>query len=103
MSEGTDVLETSESCKCIICYYCYFLKVNFRFQPKVCDNCHDLMQKAMSFNDVATFSVQEDDYRIHFWSMSEDEAINLMKISDLKGKSRFLQHKKICCKHIEDE
>lgn len=46
---------------------------------------------------------QEDDYRIHFWSMSEDEAINLMKISDLKGKSRFLQHKKICCKYIEDE
>ena len=42
------LMKTNESRKCIICNYCYFLKVNFRFQPKECDDCHDLMQKAMS-------------------------------------------------------
>ena len=24
----------------------YFLKLNFRFQSKACNGCHDLMQKA---------------------------------------------------------
>ena len=31
------------------------LEMNFRFQSKVCNGCHDLMQKSMSFNDFANF------------------------------------------------
>ena len=34
ISERIDINKTNESFKCIICNYCYFLKVNFRFQPK---------------------------------------------------------------------
>ena len=45
MFEETDVNKTNESRRCIICNYYYLLKVNFRFQPKACDGCHDLMQK----------------------------------------------------------
>ena len=66
MFEGTDVSKISGSCECIICHYSYFLETNFRFQPKVCDACHDLMQKGMSFNDVAVVFVNGNDYRIHF-------------------------------------
>ena len=36
----------------------YFLEINFTFQPEVCDVSHDLIQKTMSFNDVATVSVK---------------------------------------------
>ena len=36
----------------------------------------------MNFNAVIV-SVQSD-YRIHFWYMSKDNAINIMKNSDLK-------------------
>ena len=64
----------------IIAYY--FLKVYFRFQPKLCDGCHDLMQKAMNYNDVAIVSVKENDYGIRFWYMSKDEAIHVMKKPD---------------------
>ena len=52
-------------------------------RPYLCNGCHDLMQKAMNFNNVAIVSVKESDYRIHFWYMSKDGAINVMKISDL--------------------
>ena len=31
------------------------VEMNFRFQSKVCNGCHDLMQKSMSFNDFANF------------------------------------------------
>ena len=51
----------------IICHYCYFLGVNFGFQPKRCDGCHDLMQKAMSFNDAAIVSIKGSDYRIYLY------------------------------------
>ena len=33
------------------------------------------MQKAMSFNDVATVSIKRNYYRIHFWYMSKNDAI----------------------------
>ena len=44
--------------------------------------CYDLMQKDVNFNDVAIVSVKGSDYRIHFWYMSKDDAINTMKNSD---------------------
>ena len=39
------------------------------------------MQKAISFNDVAIVSIKGSDYRIPFWYMSKDDAINIMKNS----------------------
>ena len=32
----------------------------------------------MNFNDVAIVSIKGNDYRIHFWHMSRDEAISIM-------------------------
>ena len=43
-----DVNKINESRKRIICNNYYFLKINICFQPKSCDGCHDIMQKAMS-------------------------------------------------------
>ena len=39
----------------------------------------------MDFNDVAVASVKGSDYRIHFWYMSKDDAINIMKNSNLNS------------------
>ena len=44
------------------------------------------MQKAMNFNDVAIVSIKGSDYRIHFWYMSKNNAINIMKNSNLNKK-----------------
>ena len=41
------------------------------------------MQKAMSFNNVAIVCVKGIAYRIHFWYMSQDDAINIMNGSIL--------------------
>ena len=45
------------------------------------------MQKTMNFNDVAIVSVKGSDYIIHFWYMSKDDAINIIKNSNLNEKS----------------
>ena len=44
----------------------------------------------MNFNNVAIVSVKGNNYKIHFWYMSKDDAINKMKNSDLNEKSRLL-------------
>ena len=33
----------------------------------------------MNFNDVAIVSVKRSDYRIHFWYMSKNDTINIIK------------------------
>ena len=48
------------------------------------------MRKTMDFNDVAIVSVKGSDYKIHFWYMSKDDAINVMRNSNLNEKSGLL-------------
>ena len=66
VSKRTDVNKTDGLRECIICHYGYVLEINVKFQLEVCNGCHDLIQKAVSFNDPAIASVKGNDYRIHF-------------------------------------
>ena len=52
---------------------------NFNFKPEISNGCHDLMQKAMSFNDITIVSLKWNDCRIHFLYMSKDKAMNSIK------------------------
>ena len=44
------------------------------------------MQKAMSFKNIAIVYVKGNAYRIYFWYMSKDDAINIMNDSNLSHK-----------------
>ena len=93
ISEGIDIninKSDDKSKECGICHYWYFLDINFSYQPYICNGCHDLMQKAMNFNDVAIVSVKVNDYRIHFWYMSKNDAISIMHNSNLIDKKGTL-------------
>ena len=83
ISEGNDVNKTSLPKECDICHYWYFKDIGFRYEPYLCNGCHDLMQKSMSFNNVAIVYVKGNAYRIHFWYMSKDDEINIMNGSNL--------------------
>ena len=89
ISEGIDANKTNISKECNICHYWYFKDVDFKYESYLCNGCHDLMQKAMSFN-VAIVSVKRSANRIHFWYMSKDNAINIMNGSNLIDKSGAL-------------
>ena len=86
ISDGIDINKTGASKKCDICHYCYFKDIGFKFEPYLCNDCHDLMQKANSFNDVAIVNVKGSSYRIHFWYISKDDAISIMRKSKLVDK-----------------
>ena len=48
------------------------------------------MQKAISFNNIAIVYVRGNAYRINFWYMSKDDAINIMNDSILIDKRGVL-------------
>ena len=90
ISEGIDVNKTSASKECDVYHYWYFLDKSFNYEPYLCNGCHDLMQKAINFNDVAIVSIKENDYRIQFWYMRKDETISIMHYSRLNEKTGLL-------------
>ena len=90
ISEGIDINKTSSSKECDICHYWYFLQKNFIYEPYLRNGCHDLMKKAMNFNDAAIVSIKRNDCRIHFWCMSKDDAISIIHNSNLNDKTGVL-------------
>ena len=90
ISEGIDINKTNKSKECKICHYWYFKDIGFKYEPHLCNGCHGLMQKAMSFNDVAIVYVKGIAYRIHFRYVSKDDTINIMNNSSLIDKMGVL-------------
>ena len=67
ISEGIDVNKTILLKDWDIFHYWYFQNIGFRYDPYICNGCHDLMQKAISFNNVAIVYIKISAYRIYFW------------------------------------
>ena len=86
IAEGIDVNKTNLSKECDICHYWYFKDIGFKYEPYLCNGCHNLMQKAMSFNNVAIVYIKGNSYTSYFWYMSKDDAINIMNGSNLVDK-----------------
>ena len=87
--EGIDVNKKIYR-KSVICHYWYFKGIGFKYEPYLCNGFHHLMQKAMGFNNIAIVYINESAYRIHFWYMSKDDAINIMTASNLMDKECFI-------------
>ena len=83
ISEGIDVNKTILSKECDICHHWYFKDIGFKYEPYLCYGCHDLTQKAMSFNNVPVVYVKG--------YMSKNDAINIMNDSNLIDKSGVLK------------
>ena len=58
ISEGIYVKKASLSKEYDICHYWYFKDIGSRYEPYLCNGCHDLIQKAMSFNNVSIVYVK---------------------------------------------
>ena len=90
ISEGIDVNKANLSKQCDICHYWYFKNIGFKYETYLCNGYHDIMQKAMSFNDIVVVYVKRSAYRIYFWYVSKDDAINIMNGSNLVDKRGVL-------------
>ena len=70
--------------------FAVFKDIGFKYKKYLCNGSHDLMEKALSFKNIAIVYIKESAYRIHFWYMSKDDAIGIMNGSNLINKSGVL-------------
>ena len=55
-----------------------FQIIVFKFQPNVCNRCHDLLMMSMKLNNIAILNIKDSDYFCIIGLISISEAINLM-------------------------
>ena len=79
VSEGLYINKTSASEESDICHYLYFLNYSFKFQPNICNRCHDLLMMSMNLSDVAILNIKGSHCRCIISLISKNEAINLIK------------------------
>ena len=90
ISEGIDVNKTMESKECNICRYWHFLNYSFKFQPNVCNRCHDLLMMSINLSDITILNIKSSDYCSIISLISKNEAIKLLQNADLTEKCGIL-------------
>ena len=78
-----------------VCHSWYFLNYIFKFQPNVCDRCHDLLMMSVNLSDIVISNIKGSNYRFIISLISKNEIINLLQNADLNEKIRALSIKKI--------
>ena len=86
VSEGIDTTKTSASKKYILCHYWYFKDVGFRFEPHVCNKCHDVLMTVYELKNTTLINVKGVNFRCILWDISRDEAIDRLHNSVFKDK-----------------
>ena len=53
ISEGIETNKAIASKECMPFHYWYFKDVGFKFEPHVCNKCHDVFMTAYEFKNIA--------------------------------------------------
>ena len=87
VSEEIDVNKASASKDFNVSYYWYFLNYSFKFQPNVCNRCHDLLMMPINLSSIAILNINGSGYCYIISLISKNEAIDLLQNADLTKKS----------------
>ena len=83
VSEGIDINKTNASKECMLCHYWYFKDVGFKFEPHVCNKCHDVLMTAYELKNIAILVLILGVFCI-LWGISKDETVNRLNNSVLE-------------------
>ena len=59
---------------------------NYKFEPHVCNKCHDILVTAYELKIIAMLNVKGVDFRCILQGFDKDEAVNRLKSSVLEDK-----------------
>ena len=85
-SEGIDLNKSKESIKCMICRYYYFKNTGFKYQPYVCNGCHDISMGVINLSDFFICNIKSVNYRVYAANISKQDAVNVLGSSNLSDK-----------------
>ena len=83
ISQGIDINNSDKSKECIICHYWYFKDIGHKYEPHVCNKCHDLLMVAYDLMNFMILNIKGVHYRCYVFNTSKNDAINLLNNSVL--------------------
>ena len=86
ISKGIAFDKSNKSVKFMICHYWYFKEIEFKYQPYVCNGCHDFSMVVQNLDDFVILRVKGADYRSCVVNMSKKDVISLLNNSVLDNK-----------------
>ena len=86
VSEVIDINKTIALKECMLCHYWYCIDVGFKFEPHVCNKCHDLLMNAYELKNIAILNVKGVDFLCILWGISRNEVVNRLNNSVLEDK-----------------
>ena len=84
--EGIDFDKANKSVECMICHYWYFKDIGFKYQPYVCNGCHDFSMIVLNLDDFVILRVKGVDYRCCVVNMGKNDAVSSLNNSVLDNK-----------------
>ena len=73
----------------MICHYWYFKDIGFKYQPYVCNECHDFSMTVQNLSDFFIVTVKNVDYRCYIVGIDKKDAISLLNNFVLNNKRVF--------------
>ena len=70
----------------MLCHYWYFKDVGFKFESHVCNSFHNILMTASELKNISIFTVKRIEYICSLWSISKNEAVNILNNSVLEDK-----------------
>ena len=86
ISEGNDINKSNKSKECMICHYWYLKDIGHKFEPHVCNKCHDISVMVYELKNITILNVKGVDCRCVLWNMTKNIAINMLNYSKLDDK-----------------
>ena len=83
VSEGIDINEISLSKEFDICHFWYFLDKGFKFQPSVCNRCHNVLMMSINLNDITGLNIRGIDYHCIINGISKSDAMSILQNANL--------------------
>ena len=88
-SKDIDFNKGENSVKCMICNYYYFKDIGFKYQPYVCNGCHDFSMTIKNLSNFFVVTIKNVDYRVYITGVDKKAAVFILKNSDLSDKGVF--------------
>ena len=76
ISKETDFDKTNKSVKCMICHYWYFKDIGFKYQPYVCNGCHDVSMIIQKLDDFVILRVKGVDCRCYVVNINKKDVLD---------------------------
>ena len=75
-----DYNEASASKEYIICPCHYFLDKVLKFQPNVCNECHDVLMLSINLNNITISDIRIVNYCCIINGISKSDAVKLLRM-----------------------